>query len=70
MPYSGVGKISKIALFCRFLLHKKLIIQKVCAIAGFCAKLKVAILGFYCTYEVLWKFYFGGIYDDKRQKKC
>ena len=36
--YSGVGKISKIPLFCRILLNKKLVIRKVSAIAGFSAK--------------------------------
>ena len=33
-PHSGVGKISKIALFCRFLLHKKLVIHKYALLRG------------------------------------
>ena len=45
--YSGVGKISKITLFCRVLLHNKVFIRKLCAIGEFCAKLKVVIVGFY-----------------------
>ena len=49
--YGGVGKISKIALFCGFFLHEKFVIRKLCAIAAFSAKLKVDIAGFYCTWH-------------------
>ena len=48
--YYGIPKITEIPLFCKFLLHKKLVIHVLSPIMRFSAILRYAIEGFYCTY--------------------
>ena len=46
--YYGIPKITEIPLFCKFLLHKKLVIHVLSPIMRFSAILRYAIEGFYC----------------------
>ena len=48
--YYGIPKITEIPLFCKFLLHKKLVIHVLSPIMRFSAILRYAIAGFYCTF--------------------
>ena len=49
--YCGIPQITEIPLFCKFLLHKKLVIHVLSPIMRFSAILRYAIEGFYCTLE-------------------
>ena len=51
--YYGIPKITEIPLFCKFLLHKKLVIHVLSPIMRFSAILRYAIEGFYCTTKIL-----------------
>ena len=50
--YYGIPKITEIPLFCKFLLHKKLVIHVLSPIMRFSAILRYAIMSAYCMYVV------------------
>ena len=52
--YYGIPKITEIPLFCKFLLHKKLVIHVLSPIMRFSAILRYAIMSFYCTKETVY----------------
>ena len=51
--YYGIPKITEIPLFCKFLLHKKLVIHVLSPIMRFSAILRYAIAGFYCIFSLV-----------------
>ena len=54
--YCGIPQITEIPLFCKFLLHKKLVIHVLSPIMRFSAILRYAIVSFYCINILVSKF--------------